>query len=140
MAVIAKFTYEIKPGRMQDFITKLVKARSAEFTSAVMPKSVRLFQSTVPGPETRYAIVLVEYEDMAAYGARTAFEQGKVLATSPLRLRKAVWKVVNWSPRRARHSLARANWPGRDSRACQMFISSAECGMRSAELTGGLVD
>jgi hypothetical protein len=76
MAVIAKFTYEIKPGRMQDFITKLVKARSSEFTSPVMPKSVRLFQSTVPGPETRYAVLLVEYEDMAAYGARTAFEQG----------------------------------------------------------------
>jgi hypothetical protein len=75
MAVIAKFTYEIKPGRMQEFITKLVKARSPGFTSPVMPKSVRLFQSTVPGPETRYAILLIEYEDMAAYGARTAFEQ-----------------------------------------------------------------
>ena len=75
MAVIAKFTYEIKPGRMQDFITKLVKASSPEFRSPVMPKSVRLFQSTVPGPETRYAILLIEYEDMAAYGARTAFEQ-----------------------------------------------------------------
>jgi len=76
MAVIAKFTYEIKPGRMHEFITKLVKARSAEFTSPVMPKSVRLFQSTVPGPESRYAILLIEYEDMAAYGARTVFEQG----------------------------------------------------------------
>src|SRR5882724_6296001 len=74
MAVIAKFTFEIKPGRMQEFITKLVKARSAEFTSPVMPKSVRLFHSTVPGPQTRYAILLIEYEDMAAYGARTAFE------------------------------------------------------------------
>ncbi len=76
MAVIAKFTYEIKPGRMHEFITKLVKARSAEFTSPVMPNSVRLFRTTVPGPESRYAILLIEYEDMAAYGARTVFEQG----------------------------------------------------------------
>jgi hypothetical protein len=75
MAVIARFTYENKPGRMQDFITKLARARSPEFNSPVMPKSVRLFQNTVPGPEARYAILLIEYEDMAAYGARTAFEQ-----------------------------------------------------------------
>jgi hypothetical protein len=74
MAVIAKFTYEVKPGRMQDFVSKLVAARAPEFTSPVMPKSVRLFRSTVPGPDTRYVILLIEYEDMAAYGARAAFE------------------------------------------------------------------
>jgi hypothetical protein len=74
MAVIAKFTYEVKPGRIQDFLSKLVTARSAEFISPVMPKSVRLFRSTVPGPETRYVVLLIEYEDMAAYGARAAFE------------------------------------------------------------------
>jgi hypothetical protein len=39
-----------------------------------MPRSVRLFRSTVPGLDTRYVILLIEYEDMAAYGARTAFE------------------------------------------------------------------
>jgi len=74
MAVIAKFTYEVKPGRMQDFLSKLVAARSPEFANPVMPSSVRLFRSTVPGPETRYVILMIEYEDMAAYGARTAFE------------------------------------------------------------------
>jgi hypothetical protein len=76
MAVIAKFTYEVKPGRMRDFMAKLMTARSPEFNSPVMPKSVRCFQSTVPGPETRYVVLFIEYEDMAAYGARTAFEQG----------------------------------------------------------------
>jgi|SRR5215467_12473924 len=75
MAVIAKFTYEVKPGRMQDFVSKLATAGSAEFTSPVMPKSVRMFRTTVPGPETRYLILLIEYDDMASYGARTAFEQ-----------------------------------------------------------------
>ena len=74
MSVIAKFTYDIKPGRMRDFLTKLVTARQPKFASPVMPKSVRLFRSTVPGPDTRYVVLLIEYEDMAAYGARTAFE------------------------------------------------------------------
>ena len=74
MPVIAKFTYDIRPGRMRDFLNKLVTARQEKFASPVMPKSVRLFRSTVPGPDTRYVVLLIEYEDMAAYGARTAFE------------------------------------------------------------------
>ena len=74
MSVIAKFTYEVKPGRMRDFLSKLVTARSPKFTCPAMPKSVRLFRSTVPGPDTRYVVLLIEYEDMAAYGARAAFE------------------------------------------------------------------
>jgi hypothetical protein len=39
-----------------------------------MPQSVRLFRSTVPGPDTGAVILMIEYADMAAYGARTAFE------------------------------------------------------------------
>ena len=74
MAVIAKFTYEIRPGRMRDFISKLVTASSPEFVSPVMPKSARLFRRTVPGPETRQVVLLIEYDDMIAYGARTEFE------------------------------------------------------------------
>jgi hypothetical protein len=70
MAVIPIFRYEVKPGRLQDFLAKLAEAADAKFNSAVMPKS---FRSTVPGPD--YGVILViEYEDMAAYGARTAFE------------------------------------------------------------------
>jgi hypothetical protein len=63
MAVIAIFKYQIKPGRLPDFMGKLVAAADPKFASPAMPKSVRAFRSTVPGPE-----------DMAAYGARTAFE------------------------------------------------------------------
>src|SRR5713101_4202969 len=73
MAVIAIFTYEVKPGRMDDFMAKLKKAGDPRFESKVMPKSFRLFRSTVPGPDTP-VIMMIEYEDMAAYGARTAFE------------------------------------------------------------------
>ena len=72
MAVFAIFTYDVKPGRMNDFLAKLGEAASLKFNSSVMPKSVRLFRNTVPGPDT--GPVIIEYEDMAAYGARTTFE------------------------------------------------------------------
>src|SRR5215475_5605650 len=73
MYVIAVFKYDIKPGRLPDFMKKLAQAAEPKFTSAVMPKSVRMFRSTVPGPH-HGVIMMIEYEDMAAYGARTAFE------------------------------------------------------------------
>ena len=50
------------------------QAAAARFHSPAMPKSARLFRSAVPGPDTSGAILHIEYEDMAAYGARTAFE------------------------------------------------------------------
>ena len=68
------FTYEVKPGRMQDFLAKLAEAGNPKFTSTIMPKSFRMFRSIVPGPDTRYMKLFVEYEDLAAYGARTTFE------------------------------------------------------------------
>jgi hypothetical protein len=74
MAVIAKFIYEVKPGRMADFMAKLKEAADPKFHSAVMPKSFRLFRSTVPGPDTDHIVMLIEYDDIAAYGARTAYE------------------------------------------------------------------
>src|SRR5713226_10206781 len=73
MAVFAIFKYQIKPGRLGDFLKKLAEAADAKFASPTMAKSVRLFHSTVPGPDTGI-ILMLEYEDMAAYGARTAFE------------------------------------------------------------------
>jgi NIPSNAP len=74
MAVLAIFKYEVKPGRLPDFLKKLAEAADPKFTSPVMPKSVRVLRTTVPGPDTG-VIVMLEYEDMAAYGARTAYEQ-----------------------------------------------------------------
>jgi hypothetical protein len=74
MAVLAIFTYEVKPGRMEDFMAKLARAAGPQFQSAAMPRSVRLFRNTVPGPDTGSVILIIEYEDMAAYGARTTFE------------------------------------------------------------------
>ncbi|CBN55009.1 MULTISPECIES: NIPSNAP family protein [Kamptonema] len=74
MAVFAIFTYEVKPGRLNDFMAKLGEAASPKFNSEIMPQSVRLFRNTVPGPDTDSLILVIEYADMAAYGARTAFE------------------------------------------------------------------
>lgn len=76
MSVFAIFTYEVKPGRMGDFITKLREAAHPRFESDVMPLSVRLLRNTVPGPHTASLILAIEYADMAAYGARTDFENG----------------------------------------------------------------
>ena len=73
MSVVAVFKYDIKPGRLPDFLKKLAQAAEPKFTSPVMPKSIRMFRSTVPGPG-HGVILMIEYEDMAAYGTRTAFE------------------------------------------------------------------
>jgi NIPSNAP len=72
--VLAIFKYDVKPGRMADFMAKLQRAAGPKFNSPVMPQAVRLFRSIVPGPDTGSVILVIEYPDMAAYGARTAFE------------------------------------------------------------------
>jgi hypothetical protein len=74
MTVLAIFKYDIKPGRIGDFMAKLAEAASPRFNSPVMPQSVRLFRGAVPGPDTGPVFLMIEYPDMAAYGARTAFE------------------------------------------------------------------
>jgi hypothetical protein len=55
-------------------ISKLQAAADPRFDSPVMPQSLRLLRSTVPSPDTGPVILMIEYADMAAYGARTAFE------------------------------------------------------------------
>jgi NIPSNAP len=73
MSVIAIFKYDVKPGRFADFMKKLAEAAAPKFDSPEMAKSIRMFRSTVPGPD-HGVILMIEYPDMAAYGARTAFE------------------------------------------------------------------
>jgi len=53
-------------------MTKLQAAADPRFDSPVMPQSVRLFRSTVPGPDTGPVILTIEYADTAAYRARTS--------------------------------------------------------------------
>ena len=73
MPVIAIFKYDVKPGRFADFMKKLAEAAAPKFASDVMATSIRMFRSIVPGPD-HGVILMIEYPDMAAYGARTAFE------------------------------------------------------------------
>jgi hypothetical protein len=72
--VCSLFTCDLKPGRLGDFMADLQEAAGPKFNSKVMPKSIRLYRDTVPGPDTGRVILLIEYENMAAYGARTDFE------------------------------------------------------------------
>ena len=74
MSVMAIFTHDVKPGRFGDFMAKLQQAAEPKFNSKVMPKTIRLFRDTVPGSETGFVILTIEYENMAAYGARTDYE------------------------------------------------------------------
>jgi len=74
MSVLAIFHYEVKPGRMNDFIAKLQKAAAPKFDCPVMPTRIRLYRSTVPGPDTGGVSLHIEYESMAAYGARADYE------------------------------------------------------------------
>lgn len=86
--VLAIFKYDVKPGRMADFMAKLQSAADPKFNSPVMPQAVRLFRSTVAGPDTGPVFLFIEYADMAAYGARTVFENSnsdwkKLFASQP---------------------------------------------------------
>jgi hypothetical protein len=74
MAVLAVYRYEVKPGRMSAFLAKLNEAADSRFDGGATPKSIRLFRSTVPGPDTGPVILVIEYADMATFGARAAFE------------------------------------------------------------------
>jgi hypothetical protein len=86
--VLAIFKYDVQPGCMPHFLAKLKAAADPKFDSPVMPLSVRLFRSTVPGPGTGPVLLYIEYADMAAYGSRTAFENSnaewkKLFAAQP---------------------------------------------------------
>lgn len=73
MSVIAIFKYQVEPGRMADFMAKLQEAGSPKFSSKVMPKSFRLFRSTVPGPDTGPVIMMMNMTTWLRM-ARTAYE------------------------------------------------------------------
>lgn len=78
MPVLAIYRYRVKPGRMADFYTKLGAAVDPKFESAVMAKNVRVYHDTVPGPESEFVEIHIEYESMSAFGARNDFEHRNV--------------------------------------------------------------
>ncbi|MCC7347598.1 MAG: hypothetical protein IT538_09400 [Variibacter sp.] len=90
MAVLAVYRYAVKPGRMADFVAKLGEAASPKFQSRIMPNAVRLLRSTVPGPDSGL-VVMIEYNDMAAYGMRMAYEHSNTFW-------RALWEPTPDSP------------------------------------------
>ncbi len=76
MTLLALFRYEVKPGRMDDFMAKLGQAIDPRFDSPVMPSGITVYRSARPGPDAADLVLAIEYPDLAAYDARTAFEQG----------------------------------------------------------------
>ncbi len=83
MTVLAIFKYDVKAGRMGDFMARLAEAASPQCNSPVMPRAVRLVRRTVPELDMGPVILMIEYPDMAADGARTAFENAN-----------AAWKAL----------------------------------------------
>ena len=73
MSVVAFFTYEIAPGRLNDFLAKLQRAgiRRSSPARSCRPGS-GCFAVHRPRARTPARCSLcIEYPDMAAYGART---------------------------------------------------------------------
>lgn len=82
MPVIARFTYRIQPGRMDDFRAKLKAAAAPEFNSPHMPQAIRFYRGVVPGAGQDTWVMDIEYANFAAYGARTDFEHGQAAWTA----------------------------------------------------------
>ncbi len=86
--VLAIYKYDVQPGCMPHFMAKLKAATDSKFDSPTMPRVARLFRSTVPGPDTGPVCLILEYPDIAAWGARNVFENSnpewkKLVAAQP---------------------------------------------------------
>ncbi|MCR6661874.1 MAG: hypothetical protein NVV60_01675 [Luteimonas sp.] len=75
MAVTARFTYRIRHGGMAAFVEKLKAAADPQFDSPVMPEGIRFQKMALPGPDSDIVIMDIDYPDLAAFGARTDYEQ-----------------------------------------------------------------
>jgi hypothetical protein len=74
VSVIAMFKYDVKVGRLTDFMAKLKAAADPKFNSSSMPKVDPAFSQ----PARRVRIethlpLLIEYDDMAAYQKQDSF-------------------------------------------------------------------
>lgn len=77
MTVIARFTYRIEAGRLDEFRTKLKASAGPQFNSAQMPQAIRFYRSVVPGAAPDTWVMDIEYANFASYGARTDFERSQ---------------------------------------------------------------
>jgi hypothetical protein len=86
VTIIARFTYRIAPGRLDEFRAKLVASTAPHFDSPQMPQAIRFYRGVVPAPGLDIWVMDIEYANLAAYGARTDFER-----------QQAAWSAI-WGP------------------------------------------
>ena len=91
MPVIARFTYRIQAGRLDEFRAKLRASAGPQFNSAQMPQAIRFYRNVVPGAGLDTWVMDIEYANFASYGARTDFEHGQPAWA-------AIWGVKTDSP------------------------------------------
>lgn len=75
MTVMAIFTYDVEPMRMDEFLDKIEEtAQLARPQGIPSPTLFRIFQSRAAGSDTGLVQVMIEYASMADYGAATDAE------------------------------------------------------------------
>lgn len=68
MGAISVVTYQVKPGRMDDFLSNGREAKSVIEGLAVNLQSIRAFRSSISGPNTGNVAVVFEYGDVSDWG------------------------------------------------------------------------
>lgn len=69
MAVLSVVTFEVAPGRMDDFLTAARKLQAIEARLAVNLTSMRLFEAEVAGEGSGQVSLVFEYADLGSWGA-----------------------------------------------------------------------
>jgi hypothetical protein len=69
MAMLSMVTADIKPGRMEEFLTAAKELKAAEEQTATNLRTMRLFIAQVAGAETGRIALKFEYDDLASWGA-----------------------------------------------------------------------
>jgi hypothetical protein len=69
MAVLSVVTFQVAPGRMEDFRAAVRTLQSIEERLAVNLTAMRLFEAEVAGDGSGQVSVVFEYADLASWGA-----------------------------------------------------------------------
>jgi hypothetical protein len=79
MAAISQITYQVKPGRMEDFLAAARELKGAIERLGVNVRAVRLFEAEVAGPHSGRVVLSFEYADLASWGATVDREHAAVV-------------------------------------------------------------
>jgi phenylpyruvate tautomerase PptA (4-oxalocrotonate tautomerase family) len=69
MAVLSVVTFQVAPGRMEDFLAAVRTLQAIEERLAVNLTAMRLFEAEVAGDGSGQVSVVFEYADLASWGA-----------------------------------------------------------------------